>query len=161
MARAVLRKIITDAQTGQAYIIRNLPELLLPPVLQLPDCRDLESNTERRSAQFLGKPEQKRGSGWRSFFSLFSRLATVGASPFFKPTRAFMAPIAATASTSVSRSWRVSRLSSQIRVFRLSISLFSPGSVTFILCSCSLCGGDQSRLSFTWTVTGRPASKQV
>ncbi len=44
---------------------------------------------------------------------------------------------------------RVSRLSSQIRVFRLSISLFSPGSVTFILCSYSLCGGDQSRLSFT------------
>ncbi len=34
------------------------PELLLPAVLQLPDCRDLESNTERRSAQFLGKPEQ-------------------------------------------------------------------------------------------------------
>ena len=58
MARAVLRKIITDAQTGKAYVIRNLPELLLPPVLQLPDCRDLESNTERRSAQFLGKPEQ-------------------------------------------------------------------------------------------------------
>jgi hypothetical protein len=58
MARAVLRKIITDAQTGQANLIRNLPELLLPPVLQLPDCRDLESNTERRSAQFLGKPEQ-------------------------------------------------------------------------------------------------------
>jgi hypothetical protein len=58
MARAVLCKIITDAQTGQANVIRNLPELLLPAVLQLPDCRDLESNTERRSAQFLGKPEQ-------------------------------------------------------------------------------------------------------
>lgn len=51
-------QIITDAQTGQTNVIRNLPELLLPAVLQLPDCRDLESNTERRSAQFLGKPEQ-------------------------------------------------------------------------------------------------------
>ena len=47
MARAVLLQIITDAQAGQANFIRNLPELLLPAVLQLPDCRDLESNTER------------------------------------------------------------------------------------------------------------------
>ncbi|EJJ94210.1 hypothetical protein KPNIH14_22875 [Klebsiella pneumoniae subsp. pneumoniae KPNIH14] len=60
MARAVLLQIITDAQAGQANFIRNLPELLLPAVLQLPDCRDLESNTERRSAQFLGKPEKMR-----------------------------------------------------------------------------------------------------
>ncbi len=58
MARAVLLKIITDAQAGQANVIRNLPELLLPAVLQLPDCRDLESNTERRSAQFLGQSEK-------------------------------------------------------------------------------------------------------
>ena len=43
----------------------------------------------------------------------------------------------------------------------LSISVFSLGSVTFILCSYSLCSGDQSRLSFTRTMTGRPASKQV
>jgi hypothetical protein len=35
MARAVLLKIITDAQAGQANFIRNFPELLFPSICQM------------------------------------------------------------------------------------------------------------------------------
>lgn len=89
------------------------------------------SNKVSSSATQAWRAFGKRGSGTGACFSSFGfdAAGTVG---FFMLTRAFMAPMAATASTSVSRSWRVSRLSSQIRVFRLSISVFSQGSVAFI-----------------------------
>jgi hypothetical protein len=126
MARAVLLQIITDAQAGQANVIRNLPELLLPAVLQLPIAAIWKATLKGVLPSF--SESQKRcvpisSSGTESSASLskvfssscrddrlaenadqagglflpFSRLATVGASPFFMPTRAFMAPMAATA----------------------------------------------------------------
>ncbi len=54
----VLFQIITDTEAGQTNFIRNLPELLFPAICQMSLRRDFTGDAERRSPQFLGKPEK-------------------------------------------------------------------------------------------------------